>query len=262
MNEGSHFYSSTGEAVFEVPNASKGGMRGTTLKDARKLGLLPSVTTVQKILAKKELERWKFQQIILAAITLPKIEGEEDDAYCSRIIEDAFKQVDDAASKGSSIHKAIEDHFLGKPVDPAFRLYADLAVNWARENGVEFVRHELRLVNLVEGYAGTTDALALKDGQYGVVDFKSRKTKPEYKITPWGGEPMQIAAYAHCPIEHDGKLVTPSWGCNFYLSTTQEGRVGDAWYDKERLDAEYEAFRHVCAIYRHSTGFDPRIISR
>ena len=57
MKESGHYYDLTGKAVFEVPNKSKGGMRHTTLRDAKSLGLLPSVTTIFKCLAAPELDR-------------------------------------------------------------------------------------------------------------------------------------------------------------------------------------------------------------
>jgi hypothetical protein len=85
MNEGGHWYDFSGKAVFEVPNKSKGGMRPTTLRDAKALQLLPSVTTVMKIMAAPELDRWKQQQVLMASLTLPRNPGESDEQYCSRI---------------------------------------------------------------------------------------------------------------------------------------------------------------------------------
>jgi len=35
MKESGHYYAKDGTAVFEVPNKSKGGMRPTTLRDAK-----------------------------------------------------------------------------------------------------------------------------------------------------------------------------------------------------------------------------------
>ena len=56
IKESGHWYAADGTAVFEVPNKSKGGMRPTTLKDCRALGLYPSVTTIMKVLAAPELD--------------------------------------------------------------------------------------------------------------------------------------------------------------------------------------------------------------
>ena len=41
MSKSQHWYDRDGKAVFEVPKAKGGGMRATTIADARKLGLYP-----------------------------------------------------------------------------------------------------------------------------------------------------------------------------------------------------------------------------
>jgi len=249
MKESGHYYAADGTAVFEVANKSKGGMRPTTLRDCKALGLYPSVTTIMKSLAAPELDRWKQQQVLLASLTLPRIEGETDEVYCARIMEDAFKQVDDAADLGTQIHKALELHFQGQPYDPEMEAYVAPVKDWVAKNNIKFLQHELRLVNTEIGYAGTTDALIEKNGVLHVLDYKSRKTKPKYDIKPWGKEPMQIAAYA--------KVAGAERGVNLYISTTETGRIGEAWYDGATLDAEYDAFTHVVKYWQHANKYTP-----
>jgi hypothetical protein len=249
MKESGHYYAADGTAVFEVPNKSKGGMRPTTLRDCKSLGLMPSVTTIMKVLASPELDRWKQQQVLLASLTLPRNSEESDEDYCSRIIEDAFRQVQDAADLGTNIHKALEQHFQGDFYDQAMEEYIAPVKKWAEHNRVKFLKHELRLVNKEIGYAGTTDALIEKDGVLYVLDFKSRKTKPDFDIKPWSKEPMQIAAYA--------KIVGAPRGVNVYISTTEPGRIGEAWYDEATLTSEYEAFTHVVALWQHANKYTP-----
>jgi hypothetical protein len=249
LTSSGHYYDKNGNSVFSVPNKTKGGMRPTTLKDCKSLGLLPSVTTVMKVLAAPELDRWKQQQVLLASLTLPRQDMESDEDYCSRIMQDAFKQVDDAADLGTNIHKAMEDHFQGRPYDPAMEDYIAPIKKWVVDNRVKFLQHELRLVSREVGYAGTTDALIEKDGVLHVMDLKSRKTRPDYDITPWAKEPMQISAYA--------KIVGAPRGVNLYISTTEPGRIGEAWYDEATLDKEYEAFKHVVALWQHQNKYIP-----
>ena len=55
--ENAHWYRRDGEPLHSVPSA-KGEPRPTTLRDARKLGLLPSVTNVLGVIAKPELTAW------------------------------------------------------------------------------------------------------------------------------------------------------------------------------------------------------------
>jgi hypothetical protein len=248
MKEGGHWYDIAGNACHTILSA-KGDPRPTTLRDAKKHGWFPSVTTIMKVLASPELDRWKQQQVLLASMTLPRNPDESEENYCSRIMEDAFKQVEEAADLGTSIHKALENHFQGLPYAPEMDVYVAPVKEWALKHRVTFVKHELRLVNQEVGYAGTTDALIWADGLLHVLDYKSRKTKPEYKVTPWSKEPMQIAAYA--------KVVEAPRGVNLYISTTEPGRIGEAWYDEETINAEYEAFKHVVAYWQHANNYKP-----
>jgi hypothetical protein len=248
MNEGGHWYDKDGNARHTIVGKN-GKIRKTTLRDARSENWLPSVTTVMKVLAAPELDRWKQQQVLLASLTLPRQDMESDEDYCSRIMQDAFKQVDDAADLGTNIHAALENHFQGKPYDSAMESYVAPVKKWAEHNRVTFLQHELRLVSREVGYAGTTDALIEKDGVLHVMDYKSRRTKSGYDITPWSKEPMQISAYA--------KIVNAPRGVNVYISTTEPGRIGEAWYDEAALNKEYEAFKHVVALWQHQNKYIP-----
>jgi hypothetical protein len=121
---------------------------------------------------------------------------------------------------------------------------------WVSENKIKFIKHELRLVNPIVGYAGTTDALIEKDGVLHILDYKSRKTKPDMKITPWSKEPMQISAYA--------QIAEARRGVNLYISTTEPGRIGEAWYDETTIDKEFEAFKCVCKLWQHMNNYQPK----
>ena len=90
----SHWYYPDGTPLHEVPRADGKGTRPTSLRDARKLGLFPSVTNVLSILAKPGLEAWKQEQAILAALTLPRTENEPLDEFARRVVADVGSQVD------------------------------------------------------------------------------------------------------------------------------------------------------------------------
>ena len=76
QSESGHWYDKNGNPAYEIIGAN-GKQRNTTLRDAKKLGLLPSVTTVIGAVAKPGLNRWLQEQAILAALTLPRLEGEK-----------------------------------------------------------------------------------------------------------------------------------------------------------------------------------------
>jgi hypothetical protein len=70
-SESGHWYKKDGSPAYTT--IGKTGERATTLRDARKLGLLPSVTTINGMLSKAGLDTWKQQQVLLAALTLPRL---------------------------------------------------------------------------------------------------------------------------------------------------------------------------------------------
>ena len=72
---GGHWYSENGESAHVVIGKN-GKERNTTVADARKMGLLPSVTSVQSILEKPQLTAWKISTAVESALTLPKEENE------------------------------------------------------------------------------------------------------------------------------------------------------------------------------------------
>ena len=55
----SHWYLPDGTPFHEVIRADGNGTRSTTLRDARKVNALPSVTNTLSVLAKPSLDAWK-----------------------------------------------------------------------------------------------------------------------------------------------------------------------------------------------------------
>ena len=105
--ENAHWYRRDGEPMHSVLSA-KGEPRPTTVRDARKLGLLPSVTNVLGVINKPELVEWKMTQAVLAALTLPRLDGEGEDAFAKRVVEDAQSRVKTAVDFGSAFHAGAE----------------------------------------------------------------------------------------------------------------------------------------------------------
>ena len=108
MNEESlHWYTQAGEPCHTING------RNTTLRDARKMNLCPSVTSVLGIIAKPALTNWMVDQGIMAALTMPRVNGESETDYIKRIKDDSKQQAIRAAQEGSRIHQAIERSYNG-----------------------------------------------------------------------------------------------------------------------------------------------------
>ena len=163
--ENAHWYRRDGEPLHSVLSA-KGSlqtatMRPTTLRDARKLGLLPSVTNVLGVINKPELVEWKMTQAVLAALTLPRQEGEDLGVFAKRVVEDAQSQVRTAVDFGSAFHAGAEQVAKTLEVDPAepYAAWLNLHRDWFQANCVRLLWTERVLVNTELGYAGTADLL-------------------------------------------------------------------------------------------------------
>ena len=120
IKESTHWYDQKGLPAYTVIGAN-GKERATTLRDARKEGYVPSVTTIIKVAAAPGLENWKINQALMAALTLPKNEGESLDAFMVRAKQDSKEQAINAAQRGTEIHADIERGFLGESDSVAYR---------------------------------------------------------------------------------------------------------------------------------------------
>lgn len=109
-SESGHWYCLDGTPCYTIKGAN-GKERPTTLRDARKLGLLPSVTGIIALAAKPGLEKWKREQTLLSALTLPRVEGETDASFMARVEEDSKEQAKRAAEKGEEVHAAIDRYY-------------------------------------------------------------------------------------------------------------------------------------------------------
>ena len=74
-SESGHWYTQEGEPMYTIIGAN-GKERNTTLRDAKTLGLVPSVTTIIGMIAKPSLENWKINQALNSALSLERFENE------------------------------------------------------------------------------------------------------------------------------------------------------------------------------------------
>lgn len=290
MKKSSHWYDIKGTACHEVPNKSKPGTsRPTTLKDARALGLLPSVTTILDLMDKPQLTDWKLEQLTaefcrrletihqgtrdpkdVSVAVMDLVQRNRDELH-SEICDRAFQQVEDAADAGKLIHKSAELALSGlawnhdelvflpelKERFPMER-FIDPIEKFVREHSIRPTGHEVKVVNLRHGYAGTGDLPMTCTRGIGFGDWKTRKTKPGKPVKAYDHQVMQIGAYhgGHYPtVPCAGDFCA---GFNLFISTTEPGRIEAVWYTSEEIATAYEAFTHLAALWRFLKGYDPR----
>jgi len=208
-NQSQHWYRAVDgriERCYELPKKDGKGMKSVTLREARELGLLYSVTKVCDVLRKPALEAWKQEQAILAALTLPRLDGEGVDAFCKRVVEDMNAQSEKAKEFGSSIHAAIENYLTGVFSPTELEPWIKSVMQWA-DAEIDFAAVPMPITERVVGsaalgIAGRLDLVCMLQGKPAVVDFKTQRVKVNGKgikqpvfYDEW---PMQLAAYGYC----------------------------------------------------------------
>jgi hypothetical protein len=255
--DGGHWYRPDGTPCHQLPKKDGSGLKSTTLADAKKLSLLPSVTGYTSIVDKPALLNWKATQVALAAFENPPQEDETVEYFCERVIGASKSETVAAQIIGTQVHKALEALLTDGPsaVPEGMWPYVSPVMEWKQKNKITYDAIEVVLVNHEHGYAGTCDALAHDaDGNKLVIDYKTKKTKAGQKITPYDTQGMQLAAYAVAKWGEDA--LHSVHGYNVYISSTQVGRVEA--YKHDSLVPHWEAFKAACILWRHVKGYDPR----
>jgi hypothetical protein len=252
--DAAHWYDRSGVPMHTVPSL-KGEPRATTLRDARKRGLLPSVTNIIGVIAKPELTAWLQEQAVMAALTLPRLPGETEDMFARRVVEDSQTTRDGAADFGTAFHNGAERVATTLEVDrqhPAADWLSHYRV-WYQGNAALLNWTEKVLVNRAIGYAGTAD-LFIEHVIHGpvLVDLKTMKIKPGAKASPYKSWCYQLAAYRKAfgqPVKCMNMIVN---------SVAPEMPIEHVWTDAEMElgEAAFEAAHRLWVIEK---GYDPTV---
>lgn len=244
-----HWYAQDGSPCYRV-EAKGGGLRATHLGDARKLKLVPSVTTVLGVIAKPALVNWQVDQGILAALTLPRLDTETEDVWLRRVKDDSKQQAIQAADEGTRIHNACEAFFLGNEVPAQY---------W---NHVCGVRDELKAlfpgVNdwraedsfSAFGYGGKVDLHSPSTGV--VVDFKGKDGDFSDGKKLAYDQHWQLSAYQH------GLRLPRVASANIFVSRTHPGKVASHVWSPEDMAAGLRVFLAALELWVAMRGYDPR----
>lgn len=262
-----HWYLPDGTPFYEVPNASKPGqLRNVTIRDAFKAGAFRSVTNVLDMVAKPGLVNWQVEQAVLAALTLPRRPDETDQEFAARALADADEQAAAAREMGTRLHDAAAN-FLTKGDLPFDREESRLLmpfIRWAGVNVKRVIASERVVVNAKFHYAGRLDlAVERVDGSLAIIDLKTQDVKLSAKGEPkpefYPEWPLQLAAYAACPIDDN---VTPAeWSLvSLVLDRARPGLHEHEWSHEENMednDHYLWPFLSLCESWTYFKGGTP-----
>lgn len=253
----SHWYERDGSPKYTIIGAN-GKERAPTLREARKLGLLPSVTGIIGIISKPQLESWKIEQGILAALTLPRISGESDDEFAKRVVLDSREQVISAADTGTLLHDWVEKLAAGEALQApeGFEAVCSSLRDWVYENLSGDFLSEIGVASR-HGFGGRVDWYGeLKDGTMAVIDWKSQGVKTGREANfyeTWG---LQLAAYALAIGEMGVVYGIPQRRISVVISTNPENPIV-AIKEWEDFKSDMETFLHALSIWKWQKGYDP-----
>ena len=240
-SESQHWYTRDGVPRYTVIGKN-GKERNTTLRDARTESLVPSVTTILNVAAKPALTAWLMNQVLMAALTLPKLPEESDDDYCKRVMQDSKEQGKAAANEGTDIHAAIQGYYEGQVVRAheqsvqgcVDRLQGHFGNKpWIAERSFG---HEL-------GFGGKCD-LFTNVGDGIVVDVKSKEFSDPDKVDAYDEHLMQLAAY------RVGLGVPKARCANVFVSRSVPGLAVVKEWDAADIDRGWLMFVHLLTFWQ------------
>jgi len=238
-----HWYDKQGLPAYTIIGKN-GKERSTTIRDARKEGYLPSVTTILSVLPKEALLKWKAKQVLLCALTSASQGKEEtDDVYISRILADADEQALKAREKGTHTHGQLERYLLQQPIESESMVYIDAVISALTEKlGMDWI-HKCEpeksfsyTPTYGQGFGGKVD-LHSRELNF-VCDFKTKEFDESTDKLAWDEQIIQLEAYRHGLGIHNARML------NVFISTNNPGLVrvvehtGDTeWHWKVFQDA-------------------------
>jgi len=219
-SDAGHWYTQSGEPMYTIIGKN-GNARATTLRDARTLKLLPSVTSMLAILPKPALINWKMKNVLMSALTLTRLPDEPDEAYIARILADADEQARMAREKGTAIHGAIERFICGQSIEKEYTIYVRAAITALTEYLdviplLDQCEAEKSFANTELLYGGKVDLHSRSLGL--IVDFKTKEFTEDTEKLAWDEQKIQLEAYRHgLGMPDDTRML------NVFISTSSPG---------------------------------------
>lgn len=245
-SEDTHWYREDGAPQYTVV-AKNGSDRPTTLRDARSMSLVPSVTTIIKVASAPGLEKWKLEQMLLAAMTLPKRPNELEKDYIARIVHDSKETGKQAAEAGTRIHESIQGHYEDAPTGRHQESVAACVAEITKHFGERIWISERSFASKM-GFGGKCD-LFCAGSLNVVIDIKTKEFGPDDKIDAYAEHGMQLAAY------REGLEIPDARCANVFVSRSHPGVVKVVEWSAEDLDRYWQMFKCLLEFWKLKNKF-------
>lgn len=246
-----HWYKKENGEPFYTITGHNGIERNVTLRDAKKLGnIVPSVTTIIKESAKPALNNWIQEQVLLAALTLPKIAYEPEVEWIARIMEDSKQQAFMAAERGIQIHTWIQQGFEGKLKfgDDGFDYY-QIAAATIQDNIEGAPAWICEKSFATDRFGGKVDLHCLTIMNF-IIDIKTKST-PLENVKTYNEHEMQLAAYRR-------GLNLPTAKCGILFVSTLDMSAKLVWIEEAKLIRGWKMFAALLEYWYQKTGLEEK----
>ena len=265
LTDSGHWYYRSGEPAHQLPTKKDPSqLKNTTLGDAKKLGLVPSVTTILKAVANFNLSSWRERTLLSTAyenkgVNLPL------DQWSAMVKESAFAQVGQAADEGTQYHLVIEsivnnvdlpDYELTIPVE----FFTGFSSWWhgmkleTYQTEVSFAHHD--------GFGGRMDFVGYDEhGRDVFVDWKTQDTKHGKPAGFYRDSyPVQLAAYMEGyrdKVAKNMEFVYNPRLISVVISRSEPGRIEHVEWPEDNHKAYLDAFYNILGWWKYVNEYDP-----
>ena len=252
-----HWYDREGNPQHFVPSKN-GKLRASTLRDARKHGWMPSVTSVLDIMAKPGLDQWKINKAINAAITLDRHAMETDEEYSKRILYQSRKESEKASERGTRIHNMLEKAFKGHEVPKGENeaIFNSVKSLLDINCGEQEWQSEVTFSEPQLGYGGMVDLIS----DEWAIDFKTKEFGSDHKQLAYESMAYQLMAYAVTGVEksyRDTGEATVRRMANIFISSTNPGLTVFQEWNKEDFERYWEVFSSSLTLWKNVKQYWP-----
>lgn len=243
--EGGHWYDAkTGEPRYTYTTA-KGDEKPTTLREARKYGYVPSVTTVCSVLAKgKGFDDYKDREMWDATRKRTQLADETDADYFKRCQDAAKDHATLRRDDGSELHGDIERWLTGAPhgsmgaIQNIYAAMEPIAIDL-------HAGHVERSFASPLGYGGKVDW----HNDSTVVDFKTKDAIEDGKKLAYDEHVMQLAAYA------EGLGIVNPRCLNVFVGIT-DGKVHVHEWNAVEIARGLRLFKLALALWQEKINYN------
>lgn len=232
------------------------------LREARKKLLYPSVTSIDKdTFPNLFLERWKLNQLVIAASENMRQPHENEEQYSGRIYDISMEKSKEAVRFGKAIHGAIELHPT-PPSDISLMPWFAKFEQWHNDKIANVIQNEGIVLDHQIGVAGRFDRIAvLKSGPRAVIDYKTQDVKVDEKGRKrpkfYDSWPRQLAFYSFADAKANEGLANIPECVSLVIDSNEGGGLYEKVWDKEEIKESYKEFVHGAWIWFHSRNYWP-----